>query len=58
MVNFLDSVHSRKQPVFDVDLGYRVTTAIQLGVASYRQCRMMPFDPPGSRAADGRTEKT
>jgi predicted dehydrogenase len=49
VVNFLDSVRSRKPPAFDADLGYRVTTAIQLGVESYRQSRMMLFDPRSER---------
>jgi len=48
-VNFLDAVRSRKQPIFDADLGYRVSTAIQLGVDSYRESRMMLFDPKGER---------
>jgi hypothetical protein len=47
--NFLESVRSRKQPVFDADFGYRVTTAIQLGVQSYRESRMMIFDGQGER---------
>ena len=51
VVNFLDSVRSRRQPVFDADLGYRVTTAIQLGVDSYRESRMLIFDPHAERVA-------
>jgi predicted dehydrogenase len=43
--DFLSAVRSRKQPVYDVSLGYRVMTAICLGVQSYRQGRMMIFDP-------------
>jgi predicted dehydrogenase len=49
IVNFLDSVRSRKQPHYDADLGYRVTAAIQLGVDSYRESRMMLFDPHSER---------
>jgi predicted dehydrogenase len=43
--NFLDCVRSRKDPVFDADMGYQVMTAIDLGVQSYRQNRVMAFDP-------------
>src|SRR4030095_15582497 len=47
--NFLESVRSRKQPLYDADFGYRVTTAIQLGVQSYRESRMMLFDAKAER---------
>jgi len=43
--NFFDCVRSRKDPVFDADMGYQVMTAIDLGVKSYRQNRVMAFDP-------------
>ncbi|MDA1316110.1 MAG: Gfo/Idh/MocA family oxidoreductase [Acidobacteria bacterium] len=57
--NFLDCVRSRKDPVFDADMGYKVMTAIDLGVKSYRQGKVMAFDParevvldePGTRPA-------
>ncbi len=42
--NFLDCVRSRKDPVFDADMGYKVMTAIDLGVKSYRQNKVMAFD--------------
>lgn len=42
--NFLDCVRSRKDPVFDADMGYKVMTAIDLGVKSYRQNKVMSFD--------------
>lgn len=45
MHDFLSSVRSRRRPVFDADFGYRVMTAIRLGVDSYRQNRLMAFDP-------------
>jgi predicted dehydrogenase len=47
--NFLDSMRSRRQPVFDADFGYRVMTAIKLAVDSYRESRMMAFDPRTER---------
>jgi hypothetical protein len=45
--------------VFDADMGYKVMTAIDLGVKSYRQGKVMAFDPkrelvldePGARPA-------
>ena len=43
--DFLASVRSRKQPVFDAAFGYRAMTAIKLGVDSYRQNRLLAFDP-------------
>lgn len=42
--NFLDCVRSRQDPVFDADMGYKVMTAIDLGVKSYRQNKVMAFD--------------
>ena len=43
--NFLDCVRSRKQPVFNAEMGYQVMTAIALGVRSYRESKLMAFDP-------------
>ncbi len=45
MDNFLASVRSREKPAFDAAFGYRVMTAIRLGVDAYRQNKMMAFDP-------------
>lgn len=45
MQDFLSSVRSRRKPVLDADFGYRVMTAIRLGVDSYRRNRLMAFDP-------------
>jgi hypothetical protein len=45
MENFLDCMKSRAKPVFDAEFGYQVMTAIKLGVDSYRQSRLMAFDP-------------
>jgi predicted dehydrogenase len=47
--NWLDSMRSRKTPVYDVLKGYQVTVAIQLGVQSYREGRAMGFDPKTRR---------
>lgn len=43
--NFLTSMRTRKQPVFDADFGYKIMTAIKLGVDSYRQGELMLWDP-------------
>jgi predicted dehydrogenase len=47
--NWLDSMRSRKTPIYDVLKGYQVTVAIQLGVQSYREGRAMGFDPKTRR---------
>jgi predicted dehydrogenase len=52
MRDFLSSMRTRRQPVSDVGLGYRVMTAIKLGVDSYRQNRMMFFDPEREAVVD------
>ena len=53
MENFFAAVRSRKQPVFDADFGYRVMTAIKLGVDSYRRGEMMGFDAASERVVAG-----
>ena len=45
MQNFLDCVRSRQKPHLDADTAYKIMTAIHLGVLSYRNSRMMVFDP-------------
>lgn len=52
MENFFECMRTRKQPVFDIELGYQVMTAIRLGVDSYRQGRIMAFDPQSQRVLD------
>ncbi len=43
--NFFDCVRSRKEPVCPFDLGYRVATACQMAIASFRQQRTVRWDP-------------
>ncbi len=43
--NFLASVRSRKPPILNARFGYQVMAAIRLGVDSYRQNRLLAFDP-------------
>ncbi len=49
MTNFLDCVRSRKTPHLDADTGYKIMTAIDLGVRAYRENRVMEFDPEHER---------
>lgn len=50
--NWLDCMRSRQQPVYDVLKGYQVMVAIKLGVDSYREGRVMAFDPATRRILD------
>lgn len=43
--DWLDSMRSRSTPVYDVLKGYQVTVAINLGVQSYREGKVLAFDP-------------
>ncbi len=52
MLNFIDCVRSRQQPVFDARFGYQVMVAIKLGVDSYRSGQLMAFDPHTERVLD------
>jgi predicted dehydrogenase len=47
--NWLDCMRSRRQPDYDVLKGYMVMAAIRLGVDSYRQGKVMIFDPAGRK---------
>ncbi len=47
--DFLDCMRTRQQPVFDPHFGYQVMVAIRLGVDSYRNGRMIAFDPDSER---------
>ncbi len=43
--NWLNCMRSRETPVYDVLKGYQVMTAIKLGVDSYREGKVLAFDP-------------
>ncbi len=45
MRNFLDCVKSRKQPNSTVELGHRVITTAHLGNISYREKKVVEWDP-------------
>ena len=52
MLNFLECVRTREKPVFDARFGYQVMVAIKLGVDSYRQGRVLGFDPATEQILD------
>ncbi len=45
MENFLECVRSRKQPNSTVEDGYRAMAVIELALRSYREQKLMVFDP-------------
>jgi hypothetical protein len=45
MQNFLDCIRTREQPTLNADIAYRVMVAIALSVRSYRENKVMRFDP-------------
>jgi hypothetical protein len=45
MENFFDCVRNRKEPLCPFDLGYRVSIACQMAIASGRQQRTVRWDP-------------
>ena len=47
--NFFDCVRSRQKPNCDPDTGFKVMTAIDLSVRSYRQNKVFLFDPRQER---------
>jgi predicted dehydrogenase len=47
--NFFDCMRTRKKPVLDADLGYQAMVGIKLAADSYRQRRMLAWDPKGER---------
>ncbi len=47
--DWLDCMRSRGNPVYNVLRGYQVMVAIRMGVDSYRQGRVMAFDPARRR---------
>jgi predicted dehydrogenase len=47
--NFLESVRTRKDPIYPIELGYQTMVAIKLGIDSYRNGKLMAFDPKTER---------
>lgn len=47
--NFLTCMRTRQKPVFDADFGYKIMAAIKLGVDSYREGKLMLWDPDRER---------
>jgi predicted dehydrogenase len=50
MENFLESVRSRREPNLGAELGYKVMTAIRMGVDAYRKQTMIHWDGQRQRA--------
>ena len=47
---FMDCVRSRKEPNLGAELGYKVMTAIRMGVDAYRQQTTIKWDPRKEKA--------
>jgi hypothetical protein len=45
MQNFMDCIRSGKEPNCPVELGFRVAIPCRMAVESYRQGRIMRWDP-------------
>ncbi len=56
--NFLSCMRSREKPNCDADFAYTIMTAIKLGVDSYREGKMMLWDPVRERRVDKAPERT
>jgi len=55
--NWLNSMRSREKPAYDSLKGYQVMVAIKLGVESYREGRIMTFDPASRRLVGKPSER-
>ena len=45
MANFLECMRTRKKPRLDADTGYRAQVTISMAVQSYREGKVLYFDP-------------
>ena len=45
MANFFDCMRTRKKPNLDADTGYRAQVVITMGVQSFREGKVLFFDP-------------
>jgi hypothetical protein len=50
--NFFSCVRSRKQPNAPAEIGYKIITAIKLGVYAYRESKTKLFDPTTQRVIE------
>lgn len=50
--DWVNCIQSRQKPIYDVLRGYKVMTAIKLGVDSYRLGKVMAFDPATRKILD------
>jgi predicted dehydrogenase len=52
MTNFLDSVRTRQQPACPVEVGYRSTATVQLGMIAYESDSVVTWDERSERILD------
>ncbi len=50
--NFLRCIRTREKPVLDGELGYMVQVAVNMSVESYRQNKVVFFDPKSGKMVD------
>lgn len=55
--NWLNCMRTREKPVYDVLRGYQVMVAIKLGVDSYREGKVLAFDPVSRRTLSKPAER-
>jgi predicted dehydrogenase len=52
MANFLECIKTRKKPNLDAETAYRAQVTISMGVDSYRQNKVLFFDPVAEKVVD------
>ena len=52
MSNFFECMRTREKPVLDADTAYRAQVTISMSVQSYRQGKVLYFDPDRERVVD------
>jgi hypothetical protein len=52
MANFLECVKTRKKPNLDAETAYRAQVTITMGVESFRQNKVLFFDPVAEKVVD------
>ena len=50
--NFLRSIRTREKPVLDGELGYMAQVAVAMAIKSYRENKVVFFDPASGKMAD------
>ncbi len=52
MQNFLECVKTREKPNLDAETAYRAQVTITMGVQSYRQNKVLFFDPKAEKVVE------